>query len=126
MSPESIQAAVTAYFTNLQAMKLDAWVEIFAKDAVINDPVGDPPKKAHDDAEKFFGLLSMVFEKLQLSQDQVFVAGNGAAVKWTMQGWGKNGKQGMTEGISVFEIHDGKIQQVSSYWDEAAMMAQMK
>jgi len=32
-----------------------------------------------------------------------------------MQGWGKNGKQGMTEGIRVFERYaSGKIQQVSS------------
>lgn len=125
MSPD-IQAAVTAYFTNLQAMNLDLWVENFTEDAMIYDPVGKPPNKAVDNAQKFFGLLSLTFEKLQISQDQVFVAGNGAAVKWTMQAWGKNGKQGIVEGISVFEIHDGKIQQVSSYWDEAAMMAQMR
>ena len=127
MSPETIQAAVAAYFTNLQAMNLDTWVEIFTEDAVIYDPVGNPPIKARAHAQQFFGQLSRIFEKLQLSQDSIFVVSNGAAVKWTMQAWGKNGKQGMIEGISVFEIHEsGKIQQVCSYWDEAAMIAQMR
>ncbi|MBD2104976.1 nuclear transport factor 2 family protein [Leptolyngbya sp. FACHB-261] len=127
MSPETIQALVTAYFANFQAMNPDAWIESFTEDALIYDPVGKPPNKVHETARKFFGLLSMFFEKLQISQDQVFIVENGAAVKWTMQGWAKNGKRGTAEGISVFEIHEtGKIQQVSSYWDDAAMMAQVR
>jgi hypothetical protein len=43
------------------------------------------------------------------------------------EGWGKNGKQGIAEGISTFELDEsGKIQQVSSYWDDAAMMRQIR
>ena len=127
MSTEVIEKLVAAYFDQMQAMNPEGWVENFAEDAVIYDPVGNPPSKVKEDFQKFFGLLSMVFEKLELSQDQIFIAGNGAAVKWTLRGLGKNGRQGTAEGISVFEINEaGKIQQVSSYWDEAAMMAQLK
>ncbi|GAP94804.1 nuclear transport factor 2 family protein [Leptolyngbya sp. NIES-2104] len=127
MSPELIQNLVTAYFDNLQSMNLAGWVELFTEDALICDPVGKPPSKARENAPAFFGLLSMAFEKLELSQDNVFIAGNGAAVKWTMRVLGKSGKPGMGEGISVFAVHEsGKIQQVSSYWDDAALMAQIK
>lgn len=127
MSPELIQKLVTSYFSSLQMLDAAGWAENFTEDAVIYDPVGNPPSKARENAQAFFGLLSMAFKKLELSQDNVFIAGNGAAVKWTMRGLGKSGKQGITEGISVFEIHEsGKIQQVSSYWDDAAMMAQIK
>ncbi|MBD2092468.1 nuclear transport factor 2 family protein [Microcoleus sp. FACHB-1515] len=126
MSPELIQKLITSYFSSLQEMDASGWAENFTKDAIIYDPVGNPPSKARENAQAFFGLLSMAFEKLELSQDNVFIAGNGAAVKWTMRGLGKSGKQGISEGISVFEIQDGKIQQVSSYWDDAAMMAQIK
>lgn len=127
MSTEVIEKLVAAYLDQMQAMNPEGWVENFAEDAVIYDPVGNPPSKVKEDFPKFFGLLSMVFEKLEISQDQIFIAGNGAAVKWTMRGLGKNGRQGIAEGISVFEINEaGKIQQVSSYWDEAAMMAQLK
>ncbi|NEO58114.1 MAG: hypothetical protein F6K54_36710 [Okeania sp. SIO3B5] len=69
----------------------------------------------------------MIFAQLELTPNNIFIVDNGAAVKWTMQGVGKNGNQGVAEGISIFEINEnGKIKQVSSYWDDAAMMAQIK
>jgi ketosteroid isomerase-like protein len=69
----------------------------------------------------------MVFEKLEVTKNNVFISGNGAAVKWTLNATGKNGKQATAEGISVFDINeDGKIQQLSSYWDDDAMMAQIR
>lgn len=64
---------------------------------------------------------------MELSKDDIFFVKNGAAVKWTMQVVTKNGRHATSEGISVFEINDiGKIQKVSSYWDEAAMMMKLK
>jgi ketosteroid isomerase-like protein len=127
MSPEVITSLVTAYFASLQTMDQEQWLQNFTEDALIYDPVGNPPSRAIADADKFFGLLSMAFATLQLTQDSVFVVKNGAAVKWTMQATGKNGKQATAEGISIFEIDEsGKIQQVSSYWDDAALMAQLK
>ncbi len=127
MSPEVITSLVRAYFASLQAMDQDAWSKNFTPEALIYDPVGNPPSRAIADADKFFGLLSMAFATLQLTQDHLFIVKNSAAVKWTMQASGKNGKQATAEGISIFEIHEsGKIQQVASYWDDAAMMAQLK
>jgi steroid delta-isomerase len=56
----------------------------------------------------------------------VFVAGNGAAVKWTGRGTSTNGKEVKFEGIDVFEVaEDGKIQNVWAYWNPAEMIAQL-
>ena len=127
MSVETIENLVKAYFANMEAMNPLGWQAIFAADATIQDPVGSPPSNPQEDAEKFFGLLSSLFDKLELSQDNLFIAGNSAAVKWTMQVTGKNGRQASTEGISILEINDaGKIQNVSSYWSEASLMAKLK
>jgi ketosteroid isomerase-like protein len=127
MSQEAISSTLTAYFTNMAAMNPEGWVDTFAEDAVICDPIGNPPSKAHEDFQKFFGMLSAFFEKLELSQDNIIIVGNNAAVKWTMRAVAKNGRNAMTEGISTFEINDaGKIQKVSSYWNESEMMAQLK
>lgn len=127
MSNEAIAKVVDSYFVNMSAMNGEEWIKNFAEDATIYDPVGKPPSKAKESYQKFFGILSMVFARLELTQDSVFPVENGAAVKWTMRGTGKNGKEGVAEGISVFEINEnGKIKQVSSYWDDDAMMAQMK
>ncbi|MGL5873286.1 MAG: nuclear transport factor 2 family protein [Xenococcaceae cyanobacterium] len=127
MSEQTIKEVVSAYFNQMQAMNPIAWAENFTEDALIYDPVGKPPNKARENSEKFFAMLSIAFAKFELQIDNLFVAGNSAAVKWTMRGWGKNGKKGETEGISVFEMHEsGKIQQVSSYWDDKAIIAQIK
>ena len=127
MTKETIEAVVNSYFINMAAMNAKAWVENFTEDGVIYDPVGKPPSNVQSDYEKFFGLLSMIFAQLELTPNNIFIVDNGAAVKWTMQGVGKNGNQGVAEGISVFEINENaKIKQVSSYWDDAAMMAQIK
>ena len=127
MSKETIEAIVSAYFENLSAMNPQAWVETFADDAVVTDPVGKPPFKVRESFEKFFGIISQFYETLDVSPDRIFIAGNGAAVKWTMRVVAKNGKIATAEGIGVFEINEsGKIQTMSSYWDEPAMLAQLK
>lgn len=127
MSTEEIAALLTTYFDNMAAMNAEGWLGIFSEDAVIHDPVGSPPKLVHKDSESFFKILSNFFEEMELSKDDTFFVKNGAAVKWTMRVIAKNGCQATSEGISIFEINDdGKIQKVSSYWDEAAMMMKLK
>lgn len=127
MPTEEIASLLTIYFDNMAAMNAEGWLEIFAEDAVIHDPVGDPPRHVHKDSHQFFKVLSSFFETIELSKDDIFFVKNGAAVKWTMRVVAKNDRHVTAEGISIFEISDnGKIQTVSSYWDEAAMMAKLK
>ncbi len=127
MSTKEIELLLTIYFDNMAAMNANDWLGIFAEDAVIHDPVGDPPKLAHKHSEQFFKILSNFFKEIELSKDHIFFVKNGAAIKWTMQVTTKTDQHVTAEGISTFEINDiGKIQKVSSYWDEAAMMAKLK
>lgn len=127
MTTAEIDLLISVYFENMAAMNADGWLEIFSKDAVIHDPVGNPPRSPHKDSQQLFKILSSFFAKMELSKDHVFIVNNGAAVKWTMQVTTKNDRHATSEGISVFEIDEvGKIQKVSSYWDEAAMMTKLK
>lgn len=116
MSKEEIEQIISSYFVNLAEMNPSAWVENFAPEAVVYDPVGNPPSKPHEDYQKFFELLSKTLEKLEISKDNVFICGNEAAVKWTMRVINKQGKSTVKEGISIFEIGDeGKLKKVSAY-----------
>jgi ketosteroid isomerase-like protein len=127
MNSQIILTAVTTYFDRIQAMDLAGWRDLFAEDGVIYDPVGNPPANAQQRAEEFFGLLSRVFASIELAPDHIFVAGNSAAAKWTMRVVGKNQRSGQAEGISTFELNeDGKIQAVYAYWDDAALMQQLR
>ena len=126
MSPEVVSKAVKAYFAALRAMDQQAWVNTFAEDAIDYDPVGAPPIAGHQRLGEFFQTITAAFKEVGLTEDQVFIAGNGAAVKWTGRGISKQGKNVHFEGIDVLEVNEaGKIQTVHAYWNPAEMVAQL-
>ena len=122
-----METIINQYFQMMAAMDAVGWKSLFASDAVVYDPVGKPPSHPHQDAEKFFNLLSNFFESITITQDHLFQVPAGAAVKWTMEVKTKNGRGATSEGISVFEFNGaGEIQKLSTYWHEAEMMAKLR
>ena len=126
MSPEVISRTVKTYFAALRAMDQQAWVNTFAENAISYDPVGAPPIEGHQKLGEFFQTVTAPFKEVDLSEDQVFVAGNGAAVKWTGKGKSKEGRTVHFEGIDVFTINNaGKIETLHAFWNPAEMVAQL-
>lgn len=126
MNPEVISKAVKAYFAAIRAMDIPAIVNTFAEDAVTEDPAGTPPNRGHKKIEEFFQTVTAGFKEVGLTEDQVFIAGNGAAVKWTGRGVSKEGRKVKFEGIDILEVNeDGKIQTLHAYWNPAEMVAQL-
>jgi steroid delta-isomerase len=126
MSPEVVAKAVKAYFAALRAMDIPAILNTFAVDAITYDPVGTPPNQGHKKIEEFFQTVTAAFKEVGLTEDEVLIAGNGAAVKWTGRGVSKQGKNVHFEGIDVLEVNEaGKIQTLHAYWNPAEMVAQL-
>lgn len=126
MSPEVVSKAVKAYFSAIRAMDQEAWVNNFAEDAITYDPVGAPPTEGHPKLREFFQTITAAFKEVGLTEDEMFIAGNGAAVRWTGRGISKQGRKVHFEGIDVFEVNEaGKIQSVHAYWNPAEMVAQL-
>ena len=126
MSPEIVAQTVKAYFAALRAMDEKAWVNTFAEDAVSYDPVNAPPLIGHEKLAEFFQSVTGAFKEVGLTEDQVFIAGNSAAVKWTGRGISKKGRTVHFEGIDIIELNDaGQIQTLRAYWNPAEMMAQL-
>lgn len=126
MSPEIVAQAVKAYFAAIRAMDQQAWVNTFAEDAVSYDPVGAPPIIGHEKLAEFFQQITSAFKEVGLTEDEVFIAGDAAAVRWTGRGVSQGGKKVHFAGIDVFEVNEaGKIQTLHAYWNAAEMMAQL-
>jgi len=126
VSPDKISRAVRAYFLAIRAMDPDAFANTFAEDGTTADPVGAPAITGRDGIREFLQSICKNFKSVALTEDSVFVAGNGAAVKWTGKGTGVNGSEVKFEGIDVFEVNEeGKIQNVWAYWNPAEMIAQL-
>jgi steroid Delta-isomerase len=121
--PNTCEQAVGEYFAALRAMDVDRWVNTFAPDAISHDPVGAPAHQGHAALRAFLTAAFSRFEKVGLTEDHVFLAGNSAAVKWTGSGIDRNGKNVTFEGIDVIECDsDGKIISVHAYWDPARIV----
>jgi steroid delta-isomerase len=126
ITPEKISRAVRAYFLAIRAMDADAFANTFAEDGTTFDPVGTPGIRGRDAIREFLTSFCKNFETVGLTEESVFVAGNGAAVKWVGKGTSATGKEVRFEGIDVFEVNDdGKIQTVRAYWNPAEMIAQL-
>ena len=126
ISPDKISRAVRAYFLAIRAMDADAFANTFAEDGTTFDPVGTPGITGRAGIREFLQNICKGFKTVGLTEDYVFVAGNGAAVKWTGQGVSASGKEVKFEGVDVIEVNeDGKIQTVHAYWNPAEMIAQL-
>jgi steroid delta-isomerase len=127
MSPEVISRVIKDYFAATRTMDMEAWLATFAPDATSYDPVGAPPTIGHDDLRQFFAAILAAFDKVGLTEEHIFIAGNGAAVKWTGRGKGKNGREVRFEGIDIFELNEeGLIQTIRAYWNPAEVMLQLQ
>lgn len=126
ISPDKISRAVRAYFLAIRAMDAEAFANTFAEDGTTCDPMGAPPISGRQGIREFLSSICKNFKSVSLTEESIFVAGNGAAVKWTGKGTSASGKEVRFEGIDVFEINqDGKIQNVWAYWNPAEMIAQL-
>ncbi len=126
VSPDKVSRAVRAYFLAIRAMDADAFANCFAEDGTTCDPIGAPPISGRPAIREFLQSICKNFKSVALNEDSVFVAGNGAAVKWTGTGTSASGKEVKFEGIDVFEVNqDGKIQNLRAYWNPAEMIAQL-
>lgn len=126
ISPDTISRAVRTYFLAIRAMDADAFANTFAEDGTTFDPVGTAGITGRDAIREFLISICKNFKTVGLTEESVFVAGNGAAVKWVGRGTSATGKEVKFEGIDVFEINeDGKIQTLRAYWNPAEMIAQL-
>ncbi len=126
ISPERVSRAVRGYFLAIRAMDPQAFANAFAEDGTTYDPVGTPGITGRQAIREFLESICKNFKTVGLTEDSVFVAGNGAAVKWTGKGTSSGGREVNFEGIDVFEVNqDGKIQTIHAYWNPAEMIAQL-
>jgi steroid delta-isomerase len=126
-SSEMIKSAIDTYLGAIAAMDADAFANAFAPDGVSNDPVGTPPHEGREAIREFLQGILAACERLSLTPDHIFVAGDNAALKWTGQLTSKGGQSVTFEGIDVVQVNDdGKIQTLHAYWDPAPVMAVLR
>jgi steroid delta-isomerase len=115
-----------AYFAHIAARDLEAWMALFAKAAVLHDPIDSLPATTNAEIRESWKALTAPFESLGFALDLRIFGESGAAVKWTGEATGIDGSQATFEGITLFEFDDsGAIEAVVGYWDPAAVLIEL-
>lgn len=113
-------AAVHAYIAAFDQGDAEAAAALFADDAVVEDPVGTPPKRGIAEIREFYAMSIATGAKLELLGDPRCVADYVAfpfAVKLAM-----NGAEMVIEVIDTFRLNaDGKITEMRAFFGPANM-----
>ena len=115
-SPDHIVSVFKDYCAAWKKGDLDALVYLFAKDAIVEDPVGSPKIEGHQALRKAWGdFLGKISFQLEGS---VRVAGNVGAAAFTVKLPAMEPPV-MLESIDVMHFDDnGKITSMQGIWSE--------
>jgi steroid delta-isomerase len=127
LSPEQIEAAVEEYFASIGSLDVQRYVNNFAPDGVLEDPVGTPPIQGTQAIAAYFGAIITPFSEIKPYVQEVIVGGQEAIVNWKLKLKTTTGKVIIIDGMGVFKFNQqGKLQSVREFWDLAAFLAQLQ
>ena len=127
LTPDEMRDAVDRYFSARDSVDSAASTACFTDDATVYDPYGSTPVEGTVAIREFFDGVEHFFRDFKVVAESIYTSGNRAAVVFRRTGVGKNGKSLTVGGVHVFEFnYAGKICNLWSYWDAAAVLADLK
>jgi steroid delta-isomerase len=119
-TPEQMTAAVHGYVDAFDKGDPEAVVALFAADAIVEDPIGTPPKVGQDAIREFYIASMQTGAKLRL-EGPIRLATEYAAfafrVELTMEG-----KSLTVDVIDTFKFNaDGKVTEMRAYFGPSNM-----
>lgn len=120
LTPEQTRAAVACYFEGTRSMNAAQWASAFASNAVVEDPIGQPPLTSPQAILAQGEGFVNAFMNVGLQEVFVEVNGNEAVAYWIGRGTQKDGQRVRFEGINHFWFDaEGKIVNLRGFWNPA-------
>ena len=127
MTTEQVEAAVEEYFEAVSEFDVQRYVNTFAPDGVIEDPVGTPPIQGIAASGANLANLSAPFSEIKHKIQEINVCGLEAAVNWKLNLKTTTNKRITVDGMGVFKFNEGgKIVLVREFWDLQALLSQLQ
>ncbi|WP_433714180.1 nuclear transport factor 2 family protein [Nocardia sp. CA-084685] len=116
-----IRDVIEQYVKLVGSGPTEAIVDLYAPDAVVEDPIGTEPKRGHEAIREFYEVIGNLDRETQLHADSVRIAGNHAAFMFTLVT--KFGDQRLIlSPIDAMDFDDeGKIVAMRAYWSQDDM-----
>lgn len=115
-------AAVQGYVDAFEKGDAEAVITLFASDASVEDPVGTPIKRGHDEIRVFYQASMATGAKLEMLGEPRCAADYVAFPFAVRLEW--QGQKSVIEVIDTFRLNDdGKIIEMRAYWGPENMKA---
>ncbi|MNB98010.1 Steroid Delta-isomerase [compost metagenome] len=124
ISAQHIQTTMARYVELVDAGDIDGILALYAKDATVEDPVGQAPLQGIDAIARFYreGLGAMKVSATQTGPVRATLNGCGAMPFRVDMEWG--GQPCSLHVIDVMEFDtDGKVRSMKAYWSEVNVIA---
>ncbi len=121
-TPDQIRATIDRYTECMSANDKQGWLDLFAPDATVEDPVGTDVRRGVDQISEFWDIVHQLSESILLVRTgPVRVAGAEAA--FPMQA--VNDLGGTKMAVDIIDVmtfdDDGRITTMRAFWDAAEM-----
>lgn len=117
-------ATVRAYAHAISTLDVEAFVDCFASNCVIQDPVAAPPICGREGARAFFSGFLPLLATIRFEPGAIYPGGSQVAFSWRIEATGKNGRTAVAEGIDAWELDgDARILGSKGFWDPGPFVA---
>ena len=120
---KQVKTALQGYIDGWKNADREAWLALFAKDAVLIDPVGAEPNTGLEAIAAFWDRIHELPMSYEPVVHRIVACGDEGLLVFKMISRPEGGNGGMTmEIVDTFTINDdGKITQLKAYWDNGCM-----
>jgi steroid delta-isomerase len=117
-TPDELRALTEKYAAAWRTKDRDAYVGLFAEDAVLIDPVGTPARHGHQGVGEFFDQTMEMLESMDIEITRTHACANEIAMVFTIHAKAGGGAMAI-DAVDIFEVNDaGKVAGFKAYWDE--------
>lgn len=120
---KQVKTALQGYIDGWKNADREAWLALFAEDAVLIDPVGSEPNTGLEAIAAFWDRIHDLPMNYEPEVHRIVACGNEGLLVFKMISRPEGSNGGMTMEIAdTFTINDeGKITQLKAYWDNGCM-----
>jgi steroid delta-isomerase len=125
-NPDDLKALVERYAERFSAADREGWLDLWAPDGTMEDPVGTPVKMGRDEIGAFYDQSLTMADSVRLVPAGIVVA-TGDEIAWTVEIrptiGGTEYVMDVIELMRVTEGPDGQplIQEMRAFWDPSSM-----
>lgn len=115
-----VEAVVAAYFARLNGEDWDGLADLFTLDAELRAP-GTPPRRGREAVASYYRAALAPYPEHLDEPTRVLVRGGAATVEITFTGRLANGEPLGFDAVDVFDVRDGRIARLTSWYDSHAV-----